>query len=173
MIYYKCKLNKWEIKWSPTERLIRENKRNGLNGSSCLMHTANQWRKYHENERTEEKMGWVNEWPVEILPRERKKREEKRKKLDIWLKIWYNIGREWREIANPASLERHDKVSEEVNASPPQVSIERLSLCRTPLVGWGSIPFPITELSQCMSQFKETTTRLLLRKLGEHVGSTN
>ena len=47
--------------------------------------------------------------------------EKKVKKLQIKLdntdRICYNIGREWREIANPASLKRHDRVSEIVNAS--------------------------------------------------------
>ena len=47
------------------------------------------------------------------------------KKLDILVKVWYNISREWGEIANPASLERHDRVSEIVNASCVSVSIER------------------------------------------------
>ena len=64
-----------------------------------------QWKYFQENERKEKK----NE-----------------KKLDIWPKIWYNIGREWREIANPAPLKRHVSETEEVNASPPQVSIERI-----------------------------------------------
>ena len=43
------------------------------------------------------------------------KKSEKRLDNDVW--FWYNISREWREIANPASLTRHDRVSEIVNAS--------------------------------------------------------
>ena len=57
--------------------------------------------------------------------RMKEKRKKNEKKLDNDVGFWYNISREWREIANPVPLERHVSETEEVNASPPQVSIER------------------------------------------------
>jgi hypothetical protein len=60
-----------------------------------------------------------------------------------------------------------------VNASPPQVSIERLSLCRTPMVGWGSIPFPATELSQRQrpSSYWGNSENMLGQRLGSYWGN--
>ena len=67
--------------------------------------------------------------------------------------------------------------SEIVDAPCVSMSLERKSGTRigyTDSIGWVRFDsFPDYRINACMSQFKETTTQLLLRKLGEHVGSTN